>query len=303
MATTNTSLALFLATYVSRVSAKPKLQLCRRCLVSFSTSQATAAGHNKWSKTKHIKAVTDKKKMAERTTFTKLIAMYSRMHGENVKFNPQLAHAIAAATKASVPKALVEAAVARGQGRSATGAQLEAMTFEVLMPPNIALIADIETDNKNRTLHDLKYVVKKAGGVTGSTSFYFSRRGRITLKNKQGGPTLSDLLEEAIEHEGADDIEELPDGNFLAWTQPAQLMAITEALSSKFELEVIESDIIWAANEDTKATIDSKQSVESLDALFTGLREYPEVKAIFANISQGSTSEEEWEKIERHIDV
>lgn len=51
---------------------------CRLCRQSFATSQTYLAGHNKWSKTKHIKAVTDKKKMAERTAFTKLIAMYSR---------------------------------------------------------------------------------------------------------------------------------------------------------------------------------------------------------------------------------
>ncbi|KAH0601122.1 hypothetical protein MHUMG1_02125 [Metarhizium humberi] len=280
MAIANIPLALPLVTVVSRPPAR--LQFCRRCLRSFSTSQTMLAGHNKWSKTKHIKAVTDKKKMAERTAFTKLIAMYSRT---------------------SVPKALVEAAIARGQGRSAAGAQLESMTLEVLMPPNIALIADIETDNKTRTLQDLKFVVKKAGGVTGSTSFYFSRRGRIIFRNKEGGPTLSDLLEEAIEHDGADDIEELPDGDLLVLTEPAQLMAITEALSKRFGLEVVESDIIWAANEDTKTAIDTEQSVESLDALFTGLREYPEVKAIFANINQGSITEEEWERVERHIDV
>ncbi|KHN95142.1 uncharacterized protein MAM_07027 [Metarhizium album ARSEF 1941] len=301
MAMKNTSLAILLATTVSRPPAKPKI--CPRCLRSFSTSRAMQAGHNKWSKTKHIKAVTDKRKMAERTAFTKLIAMYSRMYGDDVKSNPQLANAIAAATKASVPKALVEAAIARGQGRSAAGAQLESMTFEVLMPPNIALIADIETDNKTRTLHDVKYAVKRAGGVVGSTSFYFSRRGRTIFKKKHGGPTLSDLLEEAIEHDGADDVQELPDGDLLVLTQPAHLMAITEALCKKFELEVVESDIIWAANEDTKVAIDTKQSGESLDVLLTGLREHPEVKAIFANISQGSITEKEWEKIERHIDV
>ncbi|PNY25880.1 transcriptional regulatory protein [Tolypocladium capitatum] len=277
--------------------------ICQRCLRYFGTTPAPLAGHNKWSKTKHIKAVTDKKKMSERTAFTKLIAMYSRMYGEDVKFNPQLANTIAAATKASVPKALVEAAIARGQGRSATGAQLETMTFEVLMPPNIAVIADVETDNKTRTLHDLKFVVKKGGGVVGSTAFYFSRRGRAIFKPKEGGPTLSDVLEEAIEHDGAEDVEELPDGGFLAWTQPPSLMAITEALSSKFGLEVLESDIIWAPNEDTRVSVDSRQSAETLEALFSSLREYPEVKAMFANIRQGTITDDEWGKVEGHIDV
>lgn len=57
------------------------------------------AGHNKWSKTKHIKAVTDRKKMAERTQFVKTIAMYSRMYGEDLRFNSQLANSVALATK------------------------------------------------------------------------------------------------------------------------------------------------------------------------------------------------------------
>jgi len=177
------------------------------------------------------------------------------------------------------------------------------MTFEVLMPPNIALIADIETDNKTRTLHDLKYVVKKAGGVVGATAFYFSKRGRAVFKPKADGPTLSDVLDEFIEYEGAEDVEELPDGGFLAWTQPASVAAVTDALSRKFGLEVLESDIMWVANEDTTVAVDSHSSAESLDALFSGLREYPEVKAVFANVRQGSISDDEWDRIERHIDV
>ncbi|UZP44100.1 hypothetical protein NXS19_011912 [Fusarium pseudograminearum] len=280
------------------------LTLCRQCQRSFATTPAHWAGHNnKWSKTKHIKAVTDKKKMSERAAFTKTIAMYSRMYGENIQFNPQLATAITAATKASIPKNLIEAAVARGQGRSATGAQLESMSLEALMPPNVAMVIDAETDNKTRTLHDLRHVVKKAGGVVGSTTFYFTRRGRAVFEAKEGGPTLSEVLDEAIEHEGLEDVEELPEGDFLAWTQPNTLTAITEALSKKFELEILESDIVWAPNEDTKVSIDTADQIESLDALFNGIKEYPEVKAIYANVRQGAVADEEWDKVERNLDV
>ncbi|RFU74586.1 hypothetical protein TARUN_7661 [Trichoderma arundinaceum] len=206
-------------------------------------------------------------------------------------------------SKTSVPKSLIEGAIARGQGRSATGAQLEPMTMEILMPPNIALVADIETDNKTRSLHDLKFVVKKAGGLVGSTAFYFSRRGRAVFKPRDGGPSLSDVLEEAIEHDGAEDVEEHPDGGYLIWTEPSKLMAITEAISKRFELEVVESEIMWAANEDTQADVDSAELVESLNILLSGLREYPEVRALFANIRQGTISDDEWDKLERHIDI
>ncbi|KAI8677000.1 hypothetical protein LRP88_09980 [Fusarium phalaenopsidis] len=277
--------------------------ICRQCQRSFATTPAQWAGHNKWSKTKHIKAVTDKKKMTERAGFTKTIAMYSRMYGDDLKFNPQLASAISAATKASIPKNLIEAAIARGQGRSATGAQLESMSLEVLMPPTIAMIVDAETDNKTRTLHDLRLVVKKAGGVVGSTTFYFTRRGRAVFKTKEGGPSLSDVLDEAIEHDGLEDVEELPEGDFLVWTQPNTLAAITEAVSKKFELEVLDSDIVWAPNEDTMVSVDKSAEVESLDLLFNGLKEYPEVKAIYANVRQGTIEDEEWDRVQRNLDV
>ncbi|KAM6526746.1 hypothetical protein FSOLCH5_002834 [Fusarium solani] len=277
--------------------------ICRQCQRSFATTPAQWAGHNKWSKTKHIKAVTDKKKMTERAGFTKTIAMYSRMYGDDLKFNPQLASAISAATKASIPKNLIEAAIARGQGCSATGAQLESMSLEVLMPPTIAMIIDAETDNKTRTLHDLRLVVKKAGGVVGSTTFYFTRRGRAVFKTKEGGPSLSDVLDEAIEHDGLEDVEELPEGDFLVWTQPNTLAAITEAVSKKFELEVLDSDIVWAPNEDTMVSVDKSAEVESLDLLFNGLKEYPEVKAIYANVRQGTIEDEEWDRVERNLDV
>lgn len=79
--------------------------ICKPChLRLFATTPIAQAGHNKWSKTKHIKAATDKKKMADRTHFHKLISMYSRMYGEDVKFNPQLGNAIAAATKGGQPQ-------------------------------------------------------------------------------------------------------------------------------------------------------------------------------------------------------
>lgn len=171
------------------------------------------------------------------------------------------------------------------------------------MPPNIALVADIETDNKSRTLHDLKFVVKKSGGLVGSSSFYFTKRGRAIFKMKDSGPSLSDVLEEAIEHDGAEDVEETPNAGFVVWTEPPKLMAITEAIAKKFELEVLESDIVWAPNEDTKTDIDSAESAEGLDVLFAGLREYPEVKAIYANIRQGTITDDEWSKLERHIDA
>lgn len=181
---------------------------------------------------------------------------------------------------------------------------MEQVTLEVILPPNVALIIDIETDNRNRTLSEMKYgVIKKTGGVVGSTTFYFTRRGRVIFKAKEGGPTLSDMLEEAIEHDGIEDVEELPEGGFLAWTQPPALMAITEAFTAKFGLDVHDFEIIWAPNEDTKVEVDGAKLVEQLDTLLSGIKDFPEVKAIYANVSQGEVSDAEWGRIEQNIDL
>ncbi|CAG9971757.1 unnamed protein product [Clonostachys byssicola] len=285
-------------------AAPIQTSICRRCRErSFATTARLEAGHNKWSKTKHIKAVTDKKKMIDRTNFVKVITMYSRMYGENLQFNPQLAGAIAAATKASVPKSIIEGAVARGQGRSTSGAQLEPMTLEALIAPNIAIIAEAETDNKIRTISDLKLVAKRCGAVASASAFYFTKRGRTIFKAKEGGPTLSEVLEEAIEHEGVEDIEELPEGGFVTWTEPAMLTSVTEVLSRKFGLELMESDIIWAPNEDTMVDMESPATALNLGDLLSGFKDFPEVKAIYVNVRQGSLSDEVWEKVNGYLDI
>ncbi|KAM3435277.1 hypothetical protein MY4824_005002 [Beauveria thailandica] len=229
--------------------------------------------------------------------------MYSKMYGDDVQYNPALANAIAAANKASIPKALIEGAVASGQGKSASGAKLEPMTMEFLLPPDIALIVDIETDSKQRTLQDLKLAVKKAGGVSGSTAFNFARRGRAVFKPKHGAAALSDLLDEAIEHDGAQDVEESAEGGYVLWTEPSMLMAITKNFASKFDLELLAADIVWAPNEDTMVKLDSDESAATLTSLLATLREHSEVKAIFANAKQGRATEDAWEAVERHLDV
>lgn len=91
--------SFFYPVMASRITLPRHLANTLKHVRLFMTTPTLRAGHNKWSKTKHIKAVTDKKKMTERTTFVKNITLYSRMYGENIQFNPQLANAITLATR------------------------------------------------------------------------------------------------------------------------------------------------------------------------------------------------------------
>ena len=207
------------------------------------------------------------------------------------------------ASLASIPKTVIASAIARGQGQTPAGTQLEALTVEILMPPDMAFMVDVETDNKLRTLAELRNVVKKNGAVVGSTSFYFSKRGRAVFEPGDDAPSLSELLEGAVELDGIEDVEELPGGSFVTWTGPTELMSITKALAKQFDLEVLESDLVWAPNEDTRVAVGSSEDVMRLDGLLSALGEFPEVKATYTNVRRGDISEDDWDRLEKNIDI
>lgn len=177
------------------------------------------------------------------------------------------------------------------------------MVIEVLIPPDIALLVDVETDNKIRTLQEIRDAIKKNKGVVGSTAFYFAKRGRAVFKSVADGPMLSDVLEEALSHEEVQDVEELPDGSFSVWTEPTALMAITKALAAKLDIKVLESDLVWAPNEDTMTTIDSPEVAKDLGNLASALSEFSEVKAVYANARRGSLEDKQWSLIEENINA
>jgi transcriptional/translational regulatory protein YebC/TACO1 len=202
---------------------------------------------------------------------------------------------------AGTPKALIDAAIERGQGRSADGAKLESVTVEAIMPPGIALIIDIETDSKGRTLQDVKSLLKKHGGTTSSTTFFFQRLGRIVFETNSGGPGLDEIMDCAIEA-GAEDLETDEDGRIAVWTQPSDTTAVAQAITGAFDMTVVSSGIIWSAHEDTKVRIDSSDSANLFRDLLTGLRDLSEVQATYANATQGDLADEAWSKIDENLD-
>jgi transcriptional/translational regulatory protein YebC/TACO1 len=200
-----------------------------------------------------------------------------------------------------VPKDRIEAAIARGQGRSSEGAALESVTFEAMMPPSIALIVDVETEKRLRALQDLNHMVRKAKGSVTSSKFFFSRLGRVVFEKGESGLDVDQIMDDAIEA-GAEDLENDEDGNIVVWTQPTATTQVCKAVGDKFGLKILSSDIIWTANEDTKTKLDAGQDMVNFVELLEALREYPEVQAVYSNVSRGSMSDEEWAKIEQHLD-
>jgi len=196
----------------------------------------------------------------------------------------------------------MEAAIARGQGKSATGAALENVSLEVIMPPTVAMIIECETDNRARTLADLRHLVKVHGGSVTPTSYLFQKKGRLAFEKDERNLGVDEVLDGAIEA-GAEDVEMDEDGSIVVWTEPNNTTAAAEALQSSHGLKVESMDIIWDANEDTKVPLDPSDAVGKLSQLLETLQDNSSVQGIYANIAQGSLSDAEWENLQGNLDA
>ena len=201
---------------------------------------------------------------------------------------------------AGFPKASIEAAIARGQGLSTSGAALESVTLEAILPPSIALIIDIETDNRKRTLSDLRVVIKNHKGTVTPTSYLFTRRGRVLFEKDEREFGVDEVLDEAIEA-GAEDVEADDEGNIVVWTEPSGVTAAAERLGKSLDLKVKSLHLIWHPNEDTLAPLESEETVENLAALIDSLRDEPTVQGVYTNVTQGTIENDAWSALEEKI--
>lgn len=170
------------------------------------------AGHNKWSKIKHKKAVTDAQKSKVFSKHASLIAMESRKANGDIH-SPGLAAAIERAKKDSMPKENIERAIAKGGG--ADGAALEEVLFEGYGPGGTALLIKAVTDNNNRTAPEIRSIFTKAGyqlGTPGSASWAFTKTDAGYLPNTplqlsdEDGEKLANLIEKLEEQDDVQDV-------------------------------------------------------------------------------------------------
>ncbi|GAW11115.1 hypothetical protein ANO14919_004550 [Xylariales sp. No.14919] len=234
------------------------------------------------------------------------------MYGADPNLNPHLASVISQAKRAGMPKASIDVAIARGQGRSETGAGLETATLEVMLAPSIAIVIDIETDNKQRSLKHLRPIIKKHGGVVTPTAFLFTRRGRAALgredndedvnDNKDESETadFDDIMMQALDA-GAEDVEKDDEGNVVLWTQPNTTHQVAQDLAKTLGLKILSSDITWSCTSD-KVNVDDTEVASTLAKLLSVVREYPDVQAVYANVERGEVSDEAWNAIEEALD-
>lgn len=194
----------------------------------------------------------------------------------------------------------MEAAIARGQGRSTSGAALENLTLEVIMPPQVAMVIDIETDNRARSLMELRFLVKCHGGTVSPTGYLFTKKGRVSFEKDERNLGVDEVLDEAIEA-GAEDVETDEDGNIIIWTEPQSTTAAAQTLVKSLDLKIQSSDIIWDANEDTMVKLDSIDAVKALTEFVDALQDNTSVQGVYANVAQGSIEDGPWEDLKSKL--
>lgn len=212
--------------------------------------------------------------------------------------NPRLALALVTAKKNAVPKTSIEAAIARGQGLSATGAALESLVLEAVLPPSVATIIECQTDNKLRALADIRLIVKEAGGQVSTVGYMFEKKGRIVLQETNGVAVGVDkVLEYALDMDVFDVVED-EQGRVIVYTEPSNTKSIAETLERVLGMDIVETEIIYDPKEDTKVEVGDEEAAAKLGSFLDDLQEVQGIQGVYMNWSRGSgVSEELWEEL------
>ncbi|KAL3471800.1 transcriptional regulator TACO1-like protein [Aspergillus californicus] len=251
---------------------------------SFTSCSSFSSGHSRWSTIKHDKAKNDKVKSKERQIVTKEISAAVQMFGPDQKFNPRLTLALSNAKRTGIPKTLVEAAIARGQGVSVTGQALEQITIEAILPHYVAAMIECQTEHKARVLQDVRHAIKETGGTATPTAYLFEKKGRIVFKKKDG-VSPDDCLDQAIDA-GAADITSDDHGRILVFAEPTDTKSVGEALSKSAGLAIEELEIVWVPKRDTMVDLKDETQVQEIEDIITFIREEAGVRDIYLNTAQ-----------------
>ncbi|KAK5122864.1 hypothetical protein LTR85_003779 [Meristemomyces frigidus] len=287
-----------LSTAIQQLGPSYICQICRTR--GLATATTLRSGHNRWSKIKHDKGKADAVKNRQRSIFAQEIATASKLGGAELSLNTRLADLVTKAKREGFAKASIEAAIARGQGRSLSGASLESVTVEGILPNNVAVIVECETDNRLRTLADVRFVIKDNGGTSTPSSYLFQKKGRIVFE-KQDGLDMEQALDAALDAE-ASDVEEDEDGRLVVSTEPGETKAVGEALAGTLGLQIARSEIVWQPNEDTKIGLPDDDAAQDLSIFVDELQEKEAtVQAVAMNVAPGSTAAETWKDLQSRL--
>jgi YebC/PmpR family DNA-binding regulatory protein len=236
------------------------------------------AGHSKWANIKHKKAANDKKRAKVWTKLIREITVAAR-EGKTSDPNahPRLRLAVDKALGANMPKDTIERASKRGAGEL-EGSNYEEMRYEGYGPGGVAVMVDCETDNRNRTVSEVRHAFTKAGGnlgTDGSVSYMFEEVGLISF---EPGLDEDEVMEAALEA-GADDVVVDADGSIEVLTSPADFTAVNTALVEA-GLESESAEVTMRA--ENLSPLDA-ETAEKLLRLVDALEDLDDVQEVYSN--------------------
>jgi len=235
------------------------------------------SGHSKWATIRRKKGAIDAKRGKIFTQLIREIAMAAKMGGGDPDSNPRLRLAMDKARSANMPKDNVERAIRRGTGEG-DEAEYEEIRYEGYGPGGVAVIVDTLTDNRTRTVAEVRHAFSKYGGNmgnTGSVAFMFEKKGMLVFE--RSGLDSDALIEAAMEADALDIVEDVE--TIEVHTAPERFFEIKTALEKRgFKPETAETQMI------PQSTVSiSGREAESMLKLMEVLDEHDDVQHVFAN--------------------
>lgn len=236
------------------------------------------AGHSKWANIKRHKAKVDAVKGKLYTKLIREITVSAKLGGGDADSNPRLRAALDKAFGANMSKDVIDRAIKRGVG-GMEGDNVEEVRYEGYAPGGVALIVDCMTNNRNRTVGEVRHAFTKCGGnlgTDGSVAYLFSKQGQLTFAP---GVNEEQVMEVALEA-GADDVVINDDKSIDVITSPENFLAVKDAMT-KANLIPAEADITMAAA--TNVPITDKETAEKILRLTDMLEELDDVQEVYSN--------------------
>jgi len=235
------------------------------------------AGHSKWANIQHRKGREDAKRAKVFTKLAREIMVSARMGGADPDANPRLRSAIAEARKNSMPNDNIKRAIDKGTGSGDSG-QMDEVTFEGYGPGGVAILVEAMTDNRNRTVPEIRHIFSKNGGnlgESGSVAWQFERKGYITIPKEAMG---EDALTEAVLEAGAEDYEDAGE----VWgvlTAPDELHTVAGALDEQ-KVDYDSAKLVMIPTNELEVTGDDLTTLMKMMDL---LDDHDDVQNVFNN--------------------
>ncbi|MBI3894892.1 MAG: YebC/PmpR family DNA-binding transcriptional regulator [Acidobacteria bacterium] len=235
------------------------------------------SGHSKWATIKHKKAASDAKRGKIFTTLIKEITVAARIGGGDAEANPRLRAAVATAKAENMPLENIKRAILRGTGEL-PGVIYEEASYEAYGPHGVAIIVEVATDNRNRTVSEIRHLFSRHGGSLGEAgcvSWMFSKHGSISVAKQTA--TEEQLLDIVLDA-GAEDLRD--DGE--QWeiiTSPDAFEAVLQALKAA-RIEVASSEIGLLPQNYVKL---EGQHAQQMLRLLDALEEHEDVQHVYSN--------------------